>query len=134
MSDFKKILGEKKSIKFESQVKILPRLLRLKDAPSYLGMNRNYFNKEIRPYLPEIRIGKQGIAFDRLDLDAWVGHYKQCSECSTVFNLKGEKSWGLKHRQVCSKGAKSGILKSKSSVTAFAKALAQSRSSKQSDI
>ena len=41
-----------------------------------LGMDRHRFNKEIRSYLTEIPIGIQGIAFDRLDLDAWVDHYK----------------------------------------------------------
>ncbi len=51
---------------------LLPRLIRFKDAPRYLGMDRNRFNKEVRPYLTQIPIGTQGIAFDRLDLDAWV--------------------------------------------------------------
>ena len=53
---------------------IVPRLIRFRDAPLYLGMDRNRFNAEVRPYLVEIRIGQQGIAFDRLDLDAWVDH------------------------------------------------------------
>jgi predicted DNA-binding transcriptional regulator AlpA len=55
---------------------LLPRLLRLRDAPAYLGMDRNRFNAEVRPYVIEIPIGEQGIAFDRLELDAWVDHYK----------------------------------------------------------
>ena len=55
---------------------VLLRLLRLRDAPSYLGMDRNRFNTEVRPCLTEIPIGEQGIAFDRLDLDAWVDQYK----------------------------------------------------------
>ena len=54
----------------------LPRLLRLRDAPFYLGMDRNRFNKEVRPHLIEIPIGEQGIAFDRLDLDAWADDHK----------------------------------------------------------
>jgi len=56
---------------------ILPRLLRLRDAPGYLGMDKNRFNVEVRPYLVEIPVGSQGVAFDRLDLDAWVDHYKK---------------------------------------------------------
>ena len=52
-----------------------PRLIRLRDAPFYVGMDRNQFNKKLRPNLTEIPIGKQGIAFDRLDLDAWVDHH-----------------------------------------------------------
>lgn len=44
-----------------------PRLIRLRNAPAYLGMDRNRFNNEVRPTLNEIPIGKHGIAFDRLD-------------------------------------------------------------------
>ena len=47
---------------------LIPRLIRLRDAPFYLGMDRNRFNAEVRPQLTEIPIGEQGIAFDRLDL------------------------------------------------------------------
>lgn len=52
-----------------------PRLLRLRDAPSYLGMDRNRFNQEVRPHIRSVQIGSQGIAFDRLDLDRWVDDY-----------------------------------------------------------
>ena len=54
----------------------LPRVLRLRDAPGYLGTNRNFFNASVRPYVSEIRIGRQGVAFDRLELDAWWEQYK----------------------------------------------------------
>ena len=50
----------------------LARFIRLRDAPDYLGMDRNRFNAEVRPRLTEIPIGVQGVAFDRLDLDAWA--------------------------------------------------------------
>ncbi len=50
--------------------------MRLRDAPDYLGMDRNRFNRLVRPNLVVIPIGKQGIAFDRLDLDDWADHYK----------------------------------------------------------
>jgi hypothetical protein len=53
-----------------------PRLIRLKNAPKYLGTNINYFNRYIRPYLTEIRLSRQNVSFDRLDLDHWVEHYK----------------------------------------------------------
>ena len=53
----------------------LPRIVRFRDAPRYLGMDRNRFNLEVRPSLTEIPIGKQGIGFDRLELDAWVDEY-----------------------------------------------------------
>jgi len=54
---------------------LLPRLVRLRDAPHYLGMDRNRFNSEVRPHLTNIPIGRQGVAFDRLELDAWVEDY-----------------------------------------------------------
>jgi hypothetical protein len=53
----------------------LPRFIRLRDAPSYLGMDKNRFNRDVRPLLPAIPIGTQGIAFDRLDLDSWADDY-----------------------------------------------------------
>jgi len=56
-------------------VLLLPRLVRLRDVPGYLGMDRNRFNREVRPHLTTIPIGRQGIAFDRLELDAWVEDY-----------------------------------------------------------
>ena len=59
------------------RVAITPRLLRLRDVPRYLGMDTNRFNHEVRPQLTVIPIGKQGIAFDRRDLDAWVDEYKR---------------------------------------------------------
>ncbi|TDJ69443.1 MAG: hypothetical protein E2O38_13500 [Proteobacteria bacterium] len=59
---------------------VMPRVLRLRDAPRYLGMNRNFFNAEVRPFLTESRIGRQGVAFDRLELDAWWEQYKYRNE------------------------------------------------------
>jgi hypothetical protein len=56
--------------------RFLPRFVRLRDAPNYLGMDRNRFNVIVRPHLVAIPIGKQGIAFDRLDLDDWADQYK----------------------------------------------------------
>jgi hypothetical protein len=56
---------------------VTSRFIRRKDAGKYLAMDRNRFDNEVRPYLIEIPIGKQGIAFDRLDLDAWADQYKQ---------------------------------------------------------
>ena len=58
-----------------ASIALLPRLVRLRDAPAYLGMDRNRFNRDVRPHLTRIPIGQQGIAFDRLELDAWVEDY-----------------------------------------------------------
>ena len=62
-----------------TNVVLLPRLVRLRDAPAYLGMDRNRFNRKVRPHLTNIPIGRQGIAFDRLELDAWVEDYISCN-------------------------------------------------------
>ncbi len=53
-----------------------PRVLRLKFACLYLGMDKNRFNREVRPYVAEFVMGVQGVCFDRLDLDAWWEQYK----------------------------------------------------------
>ncbi len=52
------------------------RFYRRRDAHLYLGMDRNRFDKEVRPYLTVIPIGKQGIAFDRLEMDVFADDYK----------------------------------------------------------
>jgi len=54
-----------------------PRLIRLRDAAKYLGMDRNRFNNEVRPFLVTLKIGQQGVAFDRLDLDQWANEFKK---------------------------------------------------------
>ncbi len=59
-------------------------------------MDRNRFNAEVRPYLTKIRIGQQGIAFDRLDPDAWVDHYKSRNERSG--QLRGDLTWDANSR------------------------------------
>jgi predicted DNA-binding transcriptional regulator AlpA len=112
---------------------MLTRLIRLRDAPAYLGMDKNRFNNEVRPQLVEIPIGKQGIAFDRLDLDAWVDHYKHCNGRPVSKNSRRQK-WdesayqGLKKLEAC------GTSTSKSMDVGFAKALEQVLSKKQENI
>lgn len=53
------------------------RFIRQRDAPAYLGVDRNKFDREIRPTLTEIPLGQRSIAYDRLDLDAWADEYKR---------------------------------------------------------
>ncbi len=72
-------------------VVLLPRFVRLRDAPDYLGMDRNRFNAEVRPIMTEIPIGIQGVAFDRLDLDAWAEQYKKRN--GRPAHLKGNYLW-----------------------------------------
>ena len=106
-----------------SAVQVLPRLLRLRDAPGYLGMDRNRFNLEARPYLVEIPIGAQGVAFDRLDLDAWVEDYK-CRN-GRPGQPRGDRLWDAKKRRASSNAAGSGTSTSMSKAYDFAKARAQ---------
>lgn len=56
---------------------IVPRLLRLRDAPSYLGLDKMIFNRDVRPELTEVHHGR-AVLFDRLELDAWAEHTKAC--------------------------------------------------------
>ncbi len=109
-------------------ISLLPRFIRLRDAPFYLGMDRNRFNVEVRPYLTEIPIGKQGVAFDRLDLDAWADDYK--SRNGRPGQPKGGMTWDAKDRQDST--SVTGSSKSTKSVEepAYARALEQAISQK----
>jgi len=108
---------------------ILPRLIRLRDAAHYLGMDPNRFNAEVRPYLIEIPIGKQGVAFDRIDLDAWVDQYKDRN--GRPGKQKGEnKPWDERKFQVSMKEAGSGTSTRKSEKEEFARALERVTSKK----
>lgn len=105
----------------------LKRLYRLRDAPTYLGMDKNRFNAEVRPYLTEIPIGSHGIAFDRVDLDMWADHYKRRN--GRPARLEGEELWGESERQDSPSEAGSGTSISRSGVTVgFVKALELVRS------
>jgi len=99
---------------------LLPRLIRFRDAPRYLGMDRNRFNAEVRRSLTEIRIGVQGVAFDRLELDAWVDQYKARNGRP---GRKGELTWDAKGRRVSINATVSGTSTSPSTGDEFARAL-----------
>ncbi len=51
------------------------RFLRPRDAPQFIGMDKNSFTVNICPYLTEIPIGAQGIAFDCLAIEAFTDYY-----------------------------------------------------------
>jgi len=127
----------------------LPRFLRLRDAPRYVGMDRNRFNAEVRPHLIEIPIGKQGVAFDRRELDAWADRYKaergrhaidkrasgdEHIRCSERPVQKGRmKKWGVTRVQVSTEETASGTsTKGSRDTVAFAQALALVTRRKQS--
>jgi len=110
---------------------IIPRLIRFRDAPRYLGMDRNRFNAEVRPYLTEIPIGKQGIAFDRLELDTWVDHYISRNG-RPASRLIGEQLWDAKEVRGFGNAAESGTSKNRFSAKRFTKALEQATSKQRS--
>ena len=70
-------------------------------------MDPNRFNAEVRPYLVEIPIGKQGVAFDRIDLDAWFDEYKDRNGRPGK-RKGGNKPWDKKIPRAHRKGAKYG--------------------------
>jgi len=59
----------------KNSIYLPPRLIRFKNITLYTGFDRNRFNREMRPSLTEIKIGVQGIAFDRLEVDQWIDDY-----------------------------------------------------------
>ena len=107
-----------------------PRLIRFRDAPAYIGMDRNRFNSEVRPYLTEVPIGAQGIAFDRLELDAWVDDYIARNGRPAQ---KGKDTWDANKYPASSNEAKRGTSTNASTVGVFAKALEQLASKKRND-
>ena len=49
---------------------VLPRILRIGEAPGYLGMSRDVFEQQVSPRLQIIDIGRKGKGVDRAQLDA----------------------------------------------------------------
>lgn len=110
---------------------LLPRIIRFRDAPFYLGMDRNRFNAEVRPHLTEIPIGSQGIGFDRLELDDWFDDYVARNGRPA---RKGHDIWDANRHRACSKGQAFGTSTSGSRGGEFAKALDQLTSRKRNTI
>ena len=48
---------------------LAPRIVRIGEAPAYLGMSRNVFEEQVRPHLTIIAIGRKGKGVDRRALD-----------------------------------------------------------------
>jgi len=53
---------------------LIPGIVRLRDAPYYLGMNKTFFRDTVQPYLTRIPIDKKGIGFSREELDRWIAY------------------------------------------------------------
>lgn len=54
---------------------------------SYLGVDRNRFDAEVRPTLTEIPIGTRGRAFDRLELDEAANRVQQTRDRTTLLRV-----------------------------------------------
>ena len=118
-----------------------PRVIRMKEAPTYLGMCTRVFNELVRPFVREFRIGVQGIGFDREDLDRWLCDYLEKSaidktneraddnKCSGVRRGEtvGGKSWREKKSAVYMKETGSGISTRLSEESEFTRVLERVR-------
>ena len=113
-----------------SNVILLPRVIRLRDAAAYLGMDKNRFDREVRPSLTEFPIGDQGVGFDRLDLDDWFDEYK--ARNGRPGKQKGvNKLWDATRHAVSSTVKGYGTSTKLSEEEEFAKALAKATLGKQ---
>ena len=115
---------------------IQPRFIRFGDAPGYLGMCRDEFNKTVRPHVREFPIGKQGVAFDRHELDEWADSYITAKAVVIAANQdnnrprserqggdKGVNPWREKRSPASTRKVESGKSTKFSGVSDFEKAL-----------
>jgi predicted DNA-binding transcriptional regulator AlpA len=116
-----------------AELALLPRFIRAKQAPAYLGMCRAVFDAEVRPHIHEFPIGERGVGFDRQELDDWASAYVEAKsidkkrapeqQLPRSERLKGDKSWRENRLQASPKGKASGISTKKSTENDFTKAL-----------
>lgn len=107
------------------EVTILARNIRAGSAPTYCGMSRAVFDEEIKPYLVTIPIGKQGIAYDRFDLDAALDEYKQRRGRAPARTWSKEEWQQPNHVGASVSGRVSGTSTNESTVRDFAAAAAR---------
>jgi hypothetical protein len=100
-----------------------PRFIRFRDAPRFFGMDKNRFNREVRPRLTEIRIGRQGRAFDRLEMEAAAEDYKSRNGIPVAHLDRRKPAWEIRKRPALPSGVGSGMSTSCSEERDFARAL-----------
>src|SRR3984957_14364252 len=115
-------------------VPVAPRFIRLRDAPRFFGMDKNRFNREVRPHLTEIRIGIQGRAFDRLEMEAAAEEYKSRNGIPVAQSERRKPAWEIRERQASPSAVGSGTSTSVSEECAFARALEQAMSGRPKSI
>jgi predicted DNA-binding transcriptional regulator AlpA len=120
---------------------ILPRFIRAGEAYGYLGMCRDEFNKTVRPNVREFPIGKQGVGFDRLELDAWADAYVESKAIEKAANQdnnqprsgrQGVSKWRERQCPASTSGTGYGTSTRSSEVTDFKKALDRAKGRKPS--
>src|ERR1700733_9949054 len=118
----------------EGCVPVAPRFIRLRDAPRFFGMDKNRFNREVRPRLTEIRIGTQGRAFDRLEMEAAAQEYKIRNGIPVAQSEWKKPAGEIKGRQASPSAVGSGTSTNVSEERAFARALEQAMSGRPKSI
>ncbi|WDH37408.1 hypothetical protein [Pseudomonas chlororaphis] len=126
---------------------IQPRFIRFSDAPGYLGMCKDEFNRTVRPNVREFPIGKQGVGFDRIELDEWADAYIESKSIEKAANqdnnrprserqgeAKGGNPWREKRSPVSTRKVASGKSTRSSGASDFEKALELVTGKKQSSI
>ncbi|WDH25061.1 hypothetical protein [Pseudomonas chlororaphis] len=122
---------------------IQPRFIRFGDAPGYLGMCKDEFNKTVRPNVREFPIGKQGVGFDRIELDEWADAYIESKSIEKAANQdnnrprserQGATQWREKRSPVSTRKVASGKSTRSSGASDFEKALELVTGKKQSSI
>ncbi|WP_259699079.1 hypothetical protein [Pseudomonas chlororaphis] len=122
---------------------IQPRFIRFGDAPGYLGMCNDEFNKTVRPNVREFPIGKQGVAFDRHELDEWADAYIETKAIEKAAHQdnnrprserQGAAQWREKRSPVSTRKVASGKSTRSSGASDFEKALELVTGKKQSSI
>jgi hypothetical protein len=110
-----------------------PRFIRAKDAPAYLGMCRDEFNKTVRPHVREFPIGARGVGFDRQELDAWADAYIEQDAIAKApgpannqgaASAKEKHQWREKGSRASRRGTVSGTSTRGSTENDFTRALA----------
>ena len=100
---------------------VIPRFIRQRDAPKYLGMSEPTFNETVRPYITVMKEGR-AIFYDRLDLDDWADTFKAAN--GKPGKLMEETSWQNPH-PAFEKKAQHGTLTKQLPAGNFEKALAK---------
>ncbi|WP_327212950.1 hypothetical protein [Pseudomonas fluorescens] len=125
-----------------TELALLPRFIRSRDAPAYLAMGREEFKNTVRPFVREFPIGERGVGFDRQELDEWASAYvaakaidkKGAKEQQSPRSERqeGETRWRGNRSQASPKGKVSGISTRRSTAKDFMNLLEQLTEKKQS--